>query len=368
VLKRGAVMAKLDKKFLAKMGDEWKASTPSLRVQAYHGGRNVLDIGVGKVYRAYDWASVTKIAFTTAALMIKHDEKVFRVNDPVSRWVPWYPESSPWRLRDLLCHSAGMHWWYPFYKDVSKKTDAQTSPEESWEIFQTVLKRHVLKDVRKQNLSERTQVKSLYSDVDFFLLGIALESISGTTLYTAWHDHRDRLGLNDTDFHRGNKPRGIKSAYAPTEDCKWRGRILQGEVHDQNTSSLKGVAPHAGLFGPIDDLSKYGLLLRGAMRGKESKNFASAETVKLFTKRAIPRTRGDWALGFMLPSKENASSGQLFSPLSVGHTGFTGTSLWYDPKRDLLVTILSNRVHPSVENIEIRKLRPKIHTWIAEEL
>jgi CubicO group peptidase (beta-lactamase class C family) len=362
-------MAKLDKKFLAKIGDEWKASTPGLVVQAHHQGRKVLDIGVGRVYRAYDWASVTKIAFTTAALMIKHDEKIFALNDPIARWVPWYPETSPWRVRDLLCHSAGMHWWYPFYKDMAKKASPNLSPEESWQVFQTILKRHVLKDVRKQNLKKRITVKSVYSDVDFFLLGIALESMAETTLYTVWSDHRERLGLRDTDFHRDNKqPSGKKSEFAPTEDCAWRGRVLQGEVHDQNTSSLKGVAPHAGLFGPIDDLSRYGLLLRGAMRGENSKHFASAATVKIFTKRAIPRTRGDWALGFMMPSKEGASSGPLFSPESVGHTGFTGTSLWYDPKRDLLVTILSNRVHPSVENIEIRKLRPKIHTWIAEEL
>src|SRR5690606_36055735 len=115
----------------------------------------------------------------------------------------------------------------------------------------------------------------------------------------------------------------------------------------------------------IDDLSRWGLLLRASIRG-ERKGFVSEKTARLFTKRAIPGSRGDWALGFMMPSKGTASCGPLFSADSVGHTGFTGTSLWYDPRKDLLVTILSNRVHLTVENTEIRNLRPLIHTWIVE--
>jgi CubicO group peptidase (beta-lactamase class C family) len=143
---------------------------------------------------------------------------------------------------------------------------------------------------------------------------------------------------------------------------------MRGQVHDENTWSLKGVAPHAGLFGTLDDLSKWGLLLRSAMRGKNSKHFASSPTVKLFTHRAISRTRGDWALGFMLPGKDTPSAGPHFSAQSVGHTGFTGTSIWYDPKRDLLVTIVSNRVHPTRENKEYITLRPRLHSLIVEEL
>jgi len=363
-------MSRFDRLLLKKMGDSWRAAAPGVRVQAYASGRKIVDVAVGRTYDYYDWASVTKIVFTTTALMFKHDQGVLKVNDPIARWVPWFPEESPWRVRDLLCHSAGMTWWHPFYKQVIKKTAGKVSSEEAWEIFQGILKRRVLADLKKRPRGEgpHRPPKSVYSDLDFFLLGIALESLAGTTLYSVWSEQRERLGLEETDFHRGNRSTlHPRAACAPTEnDRSWRHQLIQGEVHDQNTWSFKGVAPHAGLFGPIDDLSRWGLGLRAAMRGEDSRRFPSAKTVRLFTRRAIPRARGDWALGFMLPSLEGASCGKLFSKSSVGHTGFTGTSLWYDPRRDLLVTILSNRIHPTVDNIEIRQLRPKIHTWIAE--
>jgi len=362
----------MDRVFLQKMGDLWQSSTPGLRIQAHAKGKKILDVGCGQTYEFYDWASVTKIVFTTTALMWKHDQGILGINDPVSRWVPWFPEKNPWRIRDLLSHSAGMTWWYPFYKQVIKKTIARTSPEQAWEIFQGILKRRVLADLRKRPRGEspRHPPKTVYSDLDFFLLGIALESLSGTTLGTVWGEQRERLGLKSTDFHRGNRSTlHPHKKCAPTEkDLLWRKKTLQGEVHDQNTWSLKGIAPHAGLFGPIDDLSLWGLRLRDAMRGEDSQHFPSARSVKLFTRRSLPRSRGDWGLGFMLPSKVGASCGKFFSAQSVGHTGFTGTSLWYDPKRDLLVTILSNRIHPSVDNITIRELRPRVHTWIAESL
>lgn len=95
---------------------------------------------------------------------------------------------------------------------------------------------------------------------------------------------------------------------------------------------------------------------------------ASAKTADKFLRRAVPEKLGDWALGYMMPSKKNSSSGQYFSKESVGHTGFTGTSLWFDPKKDVAIVILSNRVHPKRSNQRFRKLRPQIHDVIIEEL
>lgn len=361
----------LNRKFQKKMGDAWKTATPGLLVQAHHLGRKVIDLSFGETYDFYDFASLTKIVCTTSSFMFRHDEKRFRINDPIHQFVSWYPETSPWRLSDLFRHSAGLTWWYPFYSAIEKKTDARTQPIEAWRIFEQILKRRVLNDLKKRPKSEspKRPPKSVYSDLDFFMLGLALESMSGKPIYDVWQEMRGRMNLRDTNFHPGNQSPLKKLHYAPTEDDqKWRKQVLQGQVHDQNTWALKGVAPHAGLFGTMDDLSKWGLHLRGAMRGGKSKHFASPETVQLFTKRSLPRARGDWALGFMMPSKVGASCGEKFSLDSVGHTGYTGTSIWFDPKRDLLVSILSNRIHPTVENIEIRTLRPKIHTWIAEEL
>lgn len=357
-----------EKAFLKKLGNSYLEATPGLRLQAFRRGKKILDIDVGKTHAIYDWASVTKLVFTDTALMFRRDEGVLDTDDRISKWVPWWPEASTWRVRDLLSHSAGMTWWYPFYKTLIEKVPKNATPEEAWEIFQGVLKKRVLQDFKKQGpiALKRRPVKSVYSDLDYFLLGITNESLAGTTLYSVWADVRERTGLRDTDFHRENRVPKFHRDTAPTEDCQWRKKVVKGEVHDQNTWSLKGVAPHAGLFGPIDDLSKWGLKLRASLKGERKNALASTETVKLFTKRAIPRARGDWALGFMMPSKGVSSCGPRFSPESVGHTGFTGTSLWFDPKQDLLVTILTNRVHPTVENIKIRELRPLLHNWAVE--
>ncbi|MCM2283108.1 MAG: serine hydrolase, partial [Bdellovibrionaceae bacterium] len=178
---------------------------------------------------------------------------------------------------------------------------------------------------------------------------------------------RDRLDLRDAAFHVGNQPPHARRLYAPTEFCPWRKKTIQGEVHDENTWVLGGVAPHAGLFGTLDDLSRWGLCLRSSLRGG-SGGLARPETVARFARRALPRARGDWALGFMLPGLKGASCGKYFSRLSVGHLGFTGTSLWYDPRRDLLVTVLSNRVHPTRENKLFPQLRGFLHDSVVESL
>ena len=363
-------MNRFEKKFLSKVGDSWRAATPGFSLQAFSAGRKIADVQVGRVYDYYDFASLTKVLFSATSYMFQHDEKAFGVRDPISKWVPWFPEESPWRIYDLLSHAAGLTWWCPFYKKVFEQTDAKSSPEEAWSVFQGILRRKVLSDIKKQGIpAKRPRLPAIYSDLDLFTLGIALEAIAGASLYDIWTSTRERVGLRDTDFHRFNKPHFARKLYAPTETDAWRGKTLQGEVHDENAWSLKGVSAHAGLFGTLDDLSKWGLFLRSAMRGGSSKHFPSAATVKLFTKRAIPRSQGDWALCFMLPGKQNASCGKLFSPQSVGHTGFTGPSIWYDPKRDLLVTIVANRVHPTRENKTFPLvLRPQLHTWIAEEV
>lgn len=358
-------MSRHELRFLERLGESWMDATPGFCVQAYFKGKKRVDIEVGETYPYYDWASLTKTVFTTTALMFLHDEKRFRIHDPVSKWVGWYPKEQVTRLRDLLCHSAGLTWWSPFFRSLVRNTSPDSEPEEAWAEFETIFKRRVLSDLKKK---KGPPEKSVYSDLDFFMLGFALEKMAETTLYESWQDIKERVGMTNTDFHRNNRSKRSRKLYAPTENCRWRKQVLQGEVHDENAWALKGVAPHAGLFGPIEDLSRWGLCLRAALRGEEKKRFPSPQTVRLFTKRAIPRAKGDWALGFMMPTKGAASCGPLFSSQSVGHTGFTGTSVWYDPKKDLLVTILSNRIHPTRANKEFQRLRPMIHTWIAEDL
>ena len=291
----------IESHLLDQLGDSWEAATPGFLLQAYSGGKKIADLGVGETYKYYDLASLTKVLFSASSYMFELDEKSYRLTDPVSKWVSWFPKENSLQLKDLFSHTAGLTWWFPFYKSLEKKT--ADTPEEAWGEFEKILRKQVLKDLALAGLNADNSTKAVYSDLDLFLLGCALESITGQTLYENWQRARDRMGLSAIDFNRENKPQYKRSFYAPTENDKaWRGKVMQGEVHDENAWALKGVAPHAGLFGPIDDLSKFGLQLRRAIRGEKVRGFATPETVRRFTRRSIPRSRGDWGLGFMMPT------------------------------------------------------------------
>ena len=359
-----------DLRFLEKLSDSWDGATEGLCVQAYVGGKKLIDVEVGKTYRYYDWASLTKIVFSTTAWMLQHDQrKTEFLNDRVSKHVSWFPPESKAKIRNLLSHSAGLTWWHPFFKTVAPKTEGMT-PEAAWRVFEKTVSDRIRRDFEKLPADfDLKNIQATYSDLDFFTLGSALQSLTQKSLLENWKVVSDRIGFERTGFSAGNVPRFARSQYAKTETCSWRGDTMQGQVHDDNAWSMKGVAPHAGLFGPIDELSQWGLLLRKAMRGDGmQKRFASSETTKLFTTRSIPQKRGDWALGFMMPSKPTSIAGKYMSAKSVGHTGFTGTSLWFDPVRDVLIVILSNRVYPTRENKKFVALRPLIHDWVNESI
>ena len=183
-----------------------------------------------------------------------------------------------------------------------------------------------------------------------------------------WERTAERLALHDVFFHPGNRPIHARHRYAPTERCPWRRRVMQGEVHDENAWALAGVAPHAGLFASLEGVSDWGLKLRAGCLALQSSRFPSSAMVRRFTGRRVPRAIGDWGLGFMKPSLGRATCGRYFSASSFGHTGFTGTSLWFDPVQDLLVVILSNRVHPTRKNQRFTEVRPLLHNWICELL
>jgi len=157
-----------------------------------------------------------------------------------------------------------------------------------------------------------------------------------------------------------------KNKYAPTERCAWRKRVLQGEVHDENAFALGGIAPHAGLFGRIEDVSQWALEIRKALNGQST--MCEKKWLQKFVRRQIPAKQGDWGWLYMKPTRGQASCGRYFSSSSFGHTGFTGTSLWFDPKKDLIVVVLSNRVHPTRQNRAFVTLRPMIHDWVVQAL
>lgn len=376
---------------------QWQDATEGFRLQAWQGGRLKVDVACGETKPIYDWASLTKIVVSVSNAMIEVEEGDLSIRDRLSDWLPEIAgggnskrkalskkalgEFRSLRVRDLLTHSAGMTWWKPFYKSVAAKSPRDH--EEAWAILSELVVRDVRTRLENGEIAKARKGPAIYSDLDFFLLGEVLRRSSLLSIPDQYARVQERLGLENTFYHALSKRdlvahdaatrqagvvwhREDREHVAPTEvDFEWRGRLLQGEVHDENASSLFGIAPHAGLFGPIEDLSRYGLEVRKLARGEKSR---LPSIGREFVKRSVPRARGDWGLGFMMPTKGGASCGPKFSLSSVGHSGFTGTSLWYDPKQDLLVTILSNRVHPTRKNSRFVRLRPALHTFVVEAL
>jgi serine-type D-Ala-D-Ala carboxypeptidase len=337
---------KLVEKIQNEVRDDLAAYTPSLAIQVSVAGRKKIDISLGKSYVYYDLASLTKILFTVPAMMRLVDQKKLKVTDAVSKYLHWWVHPKI-KISQVLSHSAGLTWWEPFYKEIKKIKN----PDEKREYLRQALARQKISSSKK----------SVYSDLDFLLLGFLLEERFEEPLLDVWGELPLHAHLKSLHFNPQNKPIHSRNLYAPTEKCPWRGQILQGEVHDDNTWSFGGVSSHAGLFGTVDDVRLFGDMLLA-----RSKIIARAETIARFTKRAIPLSQGDWALGFMMPTKGAASCGRYFSSNSFGHTGFTGTSLWVDQKKKLVVSILSNRVHPTRDNRKFVELRPRIHDLICE--
>lgn len=343
-----------EKKLIAQIEDALPGVAPGVQVQVHQNGRKVVDIAVGETYPYYDFASLTKVIFSVQAMMLAFEEGRWNLKSKVQDFVPWFAHDDI-LVRDLMTHSAGLVWWHPFYQTI----DINSSELNRWS--------QVAQTIRSLNLVNKDQ--SIYSDVSFLMLGFVLESLYSLPLIEVWDRVKDQFYQKSSlDFNPHNKPQHAAKFYAPTERCAWRGKMLQGEVHDENAWALGGVSSHSGLFGSIDDLGWYALLLRSQIRGV-SKSVIKIKTAQMFTSRARPEGKGDWALGYMMPTKGVSSSGNYFSPLSVGHTGFTGTSIWYDPNFDLSIGILSNRVFLGRDKKDFAKgLRPQIHNWVVEGL
>ena len=325
--------------------------TPGVVLRAYRRGALLCDCLVGTTHDYYDLASLTKVVFAQQALMQAFDQGLWTAGSRVADYLPGFPQGQI-RLVDLMTHTSGMTWWKPFYESIPL----------DWPLEQK--RRWLLDELGRDELTPTS--KAVYSDLGFMLLGFVLERMHGRDLLAVWHGLRERAYPDSTlAFSVDNIPTQARARYAPTEDCPWRGKRLQGEVHDDNTWALGGVSTHAGLFGGMEDLAGFGRMLRAQVLGLAGSGVRPA-TALWCSRRAIDVKDGDWALGFMLPSAARASCGRHLAATSIGHTGFTGTSLWFDPQNDLLVLILSNRVAFGRENRSFIDLRPQLHDWVCE--
>jgi CubicO group peptidase (beta-lactamase class C family) len=299
----------------------------------------------------FDLASVTKVVATTAMAMLLHERGQLPLDIPVGHFLNDFVARAPRHqqatreavtLRMLLAHSSGL----PAYE---KLFEVATSREE--------LVRAALTTRQVFEPGTRTE----YSDVGFILLGEVLSRQAGLGLDVfAQQEIFEPLGMTHTRF---NPPAAWKPQVPPTEDDRtFRKRILQGEVNDENASVMGGVAGHAGVFAPAIDMARF-----AACMVRAGAPIFKPETVQLFTRRIDSPADSSRALGWDTPSPP-ASSGAHFSAASFGHLGFTGTSLWIDPTRQLSVTLLTNRTWPNRMSQSIRQIRPLVHDAIVEAL
>lgn len=295
----------------------------------------------------YDLASLTKVIVTTTMAMMLVDDERLDLDKPVQDFLPRFQGAGKEQVsvRHLLTHSSGIDWWAPLYKELSGK-------------------KAYLEHIQQMDLVYEPGTKSLYSDLGLILLGEILERVAGQSLdHFAEEKIFMPLGMPNTTFRPGAD---LLERIAPTEFDEWRGRLIRGEVHDENAYALGGIAPHAGLFSTAGDLARFAqMIINGGVF--EHHRFFSRRTLEAFVKRA-GITDSSRALGWDTKSPEKSSAGSLFSPNSFGHTGFTGTSIWIDPERELFVILLTNRVHPTRDNHLIRKVRPAVADAVVRAL
>jgi CubicO group peptidase (beta-lactamase class C family) len=213
-------------------------------------------------------------------------------------------------------------------------------------------------------------MKTLYSDIGFMILSWIIETVSGKRL-----DHfvRDEIyqpaGLQELFFIDldivGQKVHNHSKHFASTENCPWRKKVLIGEVHDDNAFVAGGVEGHAGLFGTAREVGRLLIMLQMQFHGHPASWVLDSKTIRKYLKKTGENER---ALGFDTPSPADSSCGHFFSQKTVGHLGFTGTSFWMDLEKEINVVLLTNRVHPSRENIRIRAFRPIIHDMIMKNI
>jgi serine-type D-Ala-D-Ala carboxypeptidase len=311
----------------------------------------------------YDLASLTKPLATTVALMLLLEQKKIDLQEPVARVLPTFGiyEKDRVTFRQLLNHSSGLPAWKPFYESVLELEKFGRATL----ICTPKAKAHVFEQIHREKLLAVPGTQSLYSDLGFMILGQAIEIIAGQGLddFCERNIYR-RLGLESMRFINlapgSDRPSGLTlQMIAPTERCPWRKKVICGEVHDDNAYVMGGVAGHAGLFSTARDIHSLIACLDRCLHNRDS--FLSQGILREFLTRDESVEGARFALGWDTPSPGKTTSGSYFSAWTVGHLGFTGTSIWWDLEKDCHIILLSNRVHPSRRNEKIKSFRPYIH-------
>jgi CubicO group peptidase (beta-lactamase class C family) len=308
----------------------------------------------------YDLASLTKVVALTTMAMFAVESGKLKLDAPVWRYVPAFrgPGKDSVTIRLLLIHASGLPAWRPLFREADTRAKAialaDTTP-----------------------LVSRPGSHYEYSDLGAMVLTQAVEAVLGHRIDTLITQQvLEPLGMQSSRYR---PPVAWRERIAPTENDPWRGRMLQGEVHDENASRLEGVSGHAGLFSDVQDLLTFSEWLlsqsdwrndahsRPCLTPRPGSPVLDPAVLQEFTRRQRLVPGSSRALGWDTPS-EGGSAGNRLSGTSFGHTGFTGTSIWIDPERCLAIVLLSNRVHPTRENSLWGPVRGKLADRVVEVL
>ncbi len=307
-----------------------------------------------KLRTMYDVASLTKVIVTTTLVekLVEGDfPSPLQLDAPVERYLPEWASGpqAEWRhrvtVRNLMTHTSGLPPFKEYWRTSKGKDDT-------------------LRMIFAEPLESEPGTKMVYSDLGIILMGEIIGRLTGETLDNLANEYIfGPLGMHDSMY---NPPKKLWPSIAPTEfDARFRHRLIQGQVHDENAYAMGGVSGHAGVFSTAPDLAAFcQMLLNGGVYAHH--RILKRATIAQFTapQEVAKDTR---TLGWVVPT-EGSSSGHFFSPHSFGHTGFTGTSIWIDPDRKVFVVLLTNRVNPTRENHKIAEVRPALHDAVMQAL
>jgi CubicO group peptidase (beta-lactamase class C family) len=309
----------------------------------------------------FDLASLTKPFATTMAILcllktgkIGIDEKLPSLVEKKTT-----DEKKGISLKQLLSHSSGFpahREYFNILRDIPEKRK----------------KERLLKLLLDEKIEYTPGTKSVYSDLGFMLLGEIIEKKEGCTLADFVENKvLQPFNMEEKIFFKpitAEKKKHMPPDFVATENCPWRKKILCGEVHDDNCYTMSGIAGHSGLFGNIEGVTAYTGLILDMWKGMKHHPNIENKDLKKFLIRQSNIPGSTWALGFDTPAESGSSSGSFFSARSAGHLGFTGTSFWIDPEKDIVVVLLTNRIHPHRENTKIRQFRPFFHDSVLQKL
>ncbi len=308
---------------------------------------------------SFDLASLSKPLATTMAIMALMEDGLLSLQSTLpellGRDVPTDKKSI--NLRQLLAHCSGLVGHRPYFLHLQ-------------DIALASRKEEMLHSILSESLVAAPGKKAIYSDLGFMLLGFIVAEKSGLSLDRFVREKiYQPLSLEENMFFRALEmgwPQG--KVVAATEECPWRSRVLQGEVSDDNSHVLGGVAGQAGLFADLAAVLTLTTHLLDCWQDRAVHPAFANDLLKSFFTKDGTVIGSSWALGFDTPSPQGSCAGKYFHPTSVGHLGFSGTSFWIDPSRDLVVVLLSNRIHPSRDNNKIKEFRPRFHDAVIEVL